>query len=129
MTPARAAWLISRLPLSSTRRSKAGVDPVVECSEPQRCAWSCWWWVAFPLRGLHARRRLPAVVAGHRTSSGLLFGLPIVLDEDERASQCCGTGCCSLTGARTGCDDGRKARLGARHRWREAPVAYGTTSD
>jgi sulfate adenylyltransferase len=36
-----------------------------------------------PLRGFMHQEDYDAVVAGHRTSSGLLFGLPIVFDSDD----------------------------------------------
>ncbi|MEB3360803.1 MAG: sulfate adenylyltransferase [Synechococcaceae cyanobacterium] len=66
----------SQLVASATRR--------VECSDRNACDVELLVVGAFsPLRGFMHREDYEAVVAGFRTSSGLLFGLPIVFDTDD----------------------------------------------
>jgi len=65
---------------------KAGVDRVVECSDRNACDVELLVVGGFsPLRGFMHEVDYHAVVAGHRTSSGLLFGLPIVMDTADES--------------------------------------------
>jgi sulfate adenylyltransferase len=63
---------------------RAGVDRVVECSDRNACDVELLVVGGFsPLRGFMHQEDYEAVVAGHRTTSGLLFGLPIVFDSHD----------------------------------------------
>ncbi|MFZ4567320.1 MAG: sulfate adenylyltransferase [Prochlorococcaceae cyanobacterium] len=63
---------------------RTGVDRVVECSDRNACDVELLVVGGFsPLRGFMHQEDYEAVVAHHRTSSGLLFGLPIVFDTDD----------------------------------------------
>jgi sulfate adenylyltransferase len=63
---------------------RAGVDREVECSDRNACDVELLVVGGFsPLRGFMHQEDYEAVVEGHRTSSGLLFGLPIVFDSDD----------------------------------------------
>ena len=63
---------------------KAGVQRRVECSDRNACDVELLVVGGFsPLRGFMHQQDYDAVVAGHRTTSGLLFGLPIVFDTDD----------------------------------------------
>jgi sulfate adenylyltransferase len=63
---------------------RAGVDREVECSDRNACDVELLVVGGFsPLRGFMHQEDYEAVVEGHRTSSGLLFGLPIVFDTDD----------------------------------------------
>jgi len=63
---------------------RAGVDRVVECSDRNACDVELLVVGGFsPLRGFMHQEDYEAVVECHRTSSGLLFGLPIVFDSDD----------------------------------------------
>ena len=63
---------------------RAGVDREVECSDRNACDVELLVVGGFsPLRGFMHQVDYEAVVEGHRTSSGLLFGLPIVFDSDD----------------------------------------------
>ncbi|MBE9155122.1 sulfate adenylyltransferase [Cyanobium sp. LEGE 06113] len=65
---------------------RAGVDRVLECSDRNACDVELLVVGGFsPLRGFMHQEDYDAVVAGHRTTSGLLFGLPIVFDTDEQS--------------------------------------------
>ena len=60
---------------------RSAVDRVVECSDRNACDVELLVVGGFsPLRGFMHQADYEAVVAGHRTTSGLLFGLPIVFD-------------------------------------------------
>jgi sulfate adenylyltransferase len=63
---------------------RAGVDRVVECTDRNACDVELLVVGGFsPLRGFMHQEDYEAVVERHRTSSGLLFGLPIVFDSDD----------------------------------------------
>jgi len=63
---------------------RARVDRRVECSDRNACDVELLVVGGFsPLRGFMHREDYEAVVSHHRTSSGLLFGLPIVFDTDD----------------------------------------------
>jgi sulfate adenylyltransferase len=63
---------------------RASVDRVVECSDRNACDVELLVVGGFsPLRGFMHQADYEAVVANHRTSSGLLFGLPIVFDSSD----------------------------------------------
>jgi sulfate adenylyltransferase len=63
---------------------RTGVDRVVACSDRNACDVELLVVGGFsPLRGFMHQEDYEAVVANHRTSSGLLFGLPIVFDTDD----------------------------------------------
>ena len=63
---------------------RTGVDRVVACSDRNACDVELLVVGGFsPLRGFMHQEDYEAVVADHRTSSGLLFGLPIVFDTDD----------------------------------------------
>lgn len=63
---------------------RAAVDRVVDCSHRNACDVELLIVGGFsPLRGFMHQEDVEAVVAGHRTTSGLLFGLPIVFDTDD----------------------------------------------
>ena len=63
---------------------KASVDRRLECSDRNACDVELLMVGGFsPLRGFMHQEDYDAVVRGYRTSSGLLFGLPIVLDTDD----------------------------------------------
>ena len=80
-----------RLPVEQWEAAKAGVDHVIECSDRNACDVELLMVGGFsPLRGFMHQEDYLSVVASHRTSTGLLFGLPIVLDtqrEDVRVGQ------------------------------------------
>jgi sulfate adenylyltransferase len=62
---------------------RSGVDRTVECSDRNACDVELLVVGGFsPLRGFMHQEDYEAVVNQHRTSSGLLFGLPIVFDSD-----------------------------------------------
>jgi sulfate adenylyltransferase len=64
--------------------ARASVDRVVECSHRNACDVELLIVGGFsPLRGFMHQEDYEAVVEGHRTTSGLLFGLPIVFDTDD----------------------------------------------
>ena len=63
---------------------KDGVDRSVECSDRNACDVELLVVGGFsPLRGFMYQEDYESVVERHRTSSGLLFGLPIVFDTDD----------------------------------------------
>ncbi|MBU6354567.1 MAG: sulfate adenylyltransferase, partial [Cyanobacteria bacterium REEB498] len=69
------------LPADQRETVRTGVDRVVECSDRNACDVELLVVGGFsPLRGFMHQEDYEAVVANHRTSSGLLFGLPIVFD-------------------------------------------------
>ena len=64
--------------------AKAGISRSIECSDRNACDVELLLVGGFsPLRGFMHQEDYDAVVAGHRTTSGLLFGLPIVFDTDD----------------------------------------------
>jgi sulfate adenylyltransferase len=91
--PADAAGLIAphggtlvdlMLPDEQQAAAKAGVDHVVACSDRNACDVELLVVGGFsPLRGFMHQEDYESVVAQHRTSTGLLFGLPIVFDTDD----------------------------------------------
>ncbi len=63
---------------------KAGVDHVIECSDRNACDVELLLVGGFsPLGGFMHQQDYESVVERHRTSSGLLFGLPIVMDTND----------------------------------------------
>jgi sulfate adenylyltransferase len=63
---------------------KAGASRSIECSDRNACDVELLVVGGFsPLRGFMHQEDYDAVVAGYRTTSGLLFGLPIVFDTDD----------------------------------------------
>ncbi|MCP9796723.1 sulfate adenylyltransferase [Cyanobium sp. Lug-B] len=69
---------------AAVEEARASVDKVLECSHRNACDVELLIVGGFsPLRGFMHQEDYDAVVAGHRTTSGLLFGLPIVFDTDD----------------------------------------------
>jgi sulfate adenylyltransferase len=77
--------LVDLMVAADQRQSVAGaVDRVVACSDRNACDVELLVVGGFsPLRGFMHQEDYEAVVANYRTSSGLLFGLPIVFDTDD----------------------------------------------
>ena len=72
------------VPAEQREAVRAGVDRVVACSDRNACDVELLVVGGFsPLRGFMHQEDYEAVVAGYRTTSGLLFGLPIVFDTDN----------------------------------------------
>ena len=72
------------MPESDRQVVRASADRRVECSHRNACDVELLVVGGFsPLRGFMHKEDYDAVVAGNRTSSGLLFGLPIVFDSDD----------------------------------------------
>jgi len=72
------------VPTDQREAVRMGVDRVVACSDRNACDVELLVVGGFsPLRGFMHREDYEAVVDTHRTSSGLLFGLPIVFDTDD----------------------------------------------
>jgi sulfate adenylyltransferase len=72
------------VPADQQEAVRTGVDRVVACSDRNACDVELLVVGGFsPLRGFMHQEDYEAVVANHRTSSGLLFGLPIVFDTDD----------------------------------------------
>ena len=90
MTAAESAGLIAphggslvnlAVPAAERESLLAGVSRRIECSDRNACDVELLVVGGFsPLRGFMHQQDYEAVVAGHRTTSGLLFGLPIVFD-------------------------------------------------
>ena len=73
-----------RVPSEQHEVLKAGVDHVIECSDRNACDVELLTVGGFsPLRGFMHEEDYRSVVETHRTTSGLLFGLPIVMDTDD----------------------------------------------
>ena len=73
-----------RVPAEQREAVKAGVDHVVECSDRNACDVELLMVGGFsPLRGFMHQDDYRSVVETNRTTSGLLFGLPIVMDTDR----------------------------------------------
>ncbi len=136
MTAAESAGLIAPhggslvnlvVPAAERESLLAGVSRRIECSDRNACDVELLVVGGFsPLRGFMHQQDYEAVVAGHRTTSGLLFGLPIVFDTDD-ASIAIGDQLL-LTYRRQ-----ELAVLTVESRWepdkaREAQGCYGTTS-
>lgn len=69
---------------AAVEEARASVDRVLECSHRNACDVELLIVGGFsPLRGFMHQEDYEAVVAGHRTTSGLLFGLPIIFDTDD----------------------------------------------
>jgi len=93
MTAAESAGLIAphggslvnlAVPAAERESLLAGVSRRIECSDRNACDVELLVVGGFsPLRGFMHHQDYEAVVAGHRTTSGLLFGLPIVFDTDD----------------------------------------------
>ena len=93
MTAAESAGLIAphggslvnlAVPAAERESLLAGVSRRIECSDRNACDVELLVVGGFsPLRGFMHQPDYEAVVAGHRTTSGLLFGLPIVFDTDD----------------------------------------------
>jgi sulfate adenylyltransferase len=72
------------VPAEQRSQRLASANRRVECSDRNACDVELLVVGAFsPLRGFMHREDYEAVVTGFRTSSGLLFGLPIVFDTDD----------------------------------------------
>ncbi|MDH4405242.1 MAG: sulfate adenylyltransferase [Cyanobium sp. D14.bin.5] len=136
MTAAESAGLIAphggslvNLAVPAVERESllAGVSRRIECSDRNACDVELLVVGGFsPLRGFMHQQDYEAVVAGHRTTSGLLFGLPIVFDTDDASIA---IGDQLLLTYR----DQELAVLTVESRWepdkaREAQGCYGTTS-
>jgi len=93
MTAAESAGLIAphggtlvnlAVPAAERESLLAGVSRRIECSDRNACDVELLVVGGFsPLRGFMHQQDYDAVVAGHRTTSCLLFGLPIVFDTDD----------------------------------------------
>ncbi len=71
-------------PADQPEAVRAGVDRVVECSDRNACDVELLMVGGFsPLRGFMHQEDYESVVERYRTSSGLLFGLPIVFDTND----------------------------------------------
>jgi len=72
------------LPAEQQAAARVGVDHVVACCDRNACDVELLVVGGFsPLRGFMHQEDYESVVAQHRTSTGLLFGLPIVFDTDD----------------------------------------------
>lgn len=72
------------VPQEEREEIRASANRRVECSDRNACDVELLMVGGFsPLRGFMHREDYEAVVSDHRTSSGLLFGLPIVFDTDD----------------------------------------------
>jgi sulfate adenylyltransferase len=136
MTAAESAGLIAphggslvNLAVTAAERESllAGVSRRIECSDRNACDVELLVVGGFsPLRGFMHQQDYEAVVAGHRTTSGLLFGLPIVFDTDDASISVGDQLLLTYRGQEL-------AVLTVESRWepdkaREAQGCYGTTS-
>ena len=72
------------VPSAEQAALKASVTKTLECSDRNACDVELLVVGGFsPLRGFMHQEDYDAVVSGHRTSAGHLFGLPIVMDTDR----------------------------------------------
>ena len=72
------------VPATDRDAVKASATKTIECSDRNACDVELLSVGGFsPLRGFMHQEDYDAVVAGHRTAAGHLFGLPIVLDTDR----------------------------------------------
>jgi sulfate adenylyltransferase len=84
ISPHGGALVDLMVPTDQREAVRAGVDRVVVCSDRNACDVELLVVGGFsPLRGFMHREDYEAVVETHRTSSGLLFGLPIVFDTND----------------------------------------------
>lgn len=84
ITPHGGSLVDLMVPAEGQEALRASIDRVVPCSDRNACDVELLVVGGFsPLRGFMHREDYDAVVADHRTSSGLLFGLPIVFDTDD----------------------------------------------
>jgi sulfate adenylyltransferase len=84
ITPHGGSLVDLRVAADQREAVRAGVDRVVECSDRNACDVELLVVGGFsPLRGFMHQEDYEAVVERHRTSSGLLFGLPIVFDSAD----------------------------------------------
>ncbi|MCT0214956.1 sulfate adenylyltransferase [Synechococcus sp. CS-1330] len=136
MTAAESAGLIAphggslvnlAVPAAERESLLAGVSRRIECSDRNACDVELLVVGGFsPLRGFMHQQDYEAVVAGHRTTSGLLFGLPIVFDTDDASIAVGDQVLLTYRGQEL-------AVLTVESRWepdkaREAQGCYGTTS-
>lgn len=76
------------VPAEQREALKAGVDRVLECSHRNACDVELLMVGGFsPLLGFMHQEDYEAVVKGNRTTSGLLFGLPIIFDTADATIQ------------------------------------------
>jgi sulfate adenylyltransferase len=88
MTPHGGSLVDLMVPAEQRDAVKAAIDRVVVCSDRNACDVELLVVGGFsPLRGFMHQEDYDAVVAGYRTTSGLLFGLPIVFDTDDASIQ------------------------------------------
>jgi len=86
IAPHGGALVDLMVPAEQRESVRQGVQHVLECSDRNACDVELLVVGGFsPLRGFMHQEDYEAVVAGHRTTSGLLFGLPIVFDTDNAA--------------------------------------------
>jgi len=72
------------VPAAEQQAVKVSASRMLECSDRQACDVELLVVGGFsPLRGFMHQQDYEAVVQGNRTTSGLLFGLPIVFDSDD----------------------------------------------
>ena len=72
------------VPAAEREAVKASATTSLECSDRNACDVELLVIGGFsPLRGFMHQEDYDAVVAGHRTAAGQLFGLPIVMDTDR----------------------------------------------
>ena len=72
------------VPESDRDAIRASASKTLECSDRNACDVELLTVGGFsPLRGFMHQEDYDAVVAGHRTAAGQLFGLPIVMDTDR----------------------------------------------
>ncbi len=85
LIPPHGGSLVDLLvPPEERQAVREGVDRRIECSDRNACDVELLVVGGFsPLRGFLHREDYEAVVASHRTTSGLLFGLPVVFDTDD----------------------------------------------
>ncbi|MCT0249575.1 sulfate adenylyltransferase, partial [Synechococcus sp. CS-205] len=85
LIPPHGGTLVDLMVSEAERQAvTAGVDRVLECSHRNACDVELLVVGGFsPLLGFMHQEDYDAVVAGYRTTSGLLFGLPIVFDTDQ----------------------------------------------
>ena len=84
IAPHGGALVDLMVPVEQRQAVAQAVDHRVECSDRNACDVELLLVGGFsPLRGFMHQEDYEAVVASHRTTSGLLFGLPIVFDTDN----------------------------------------------
>ena len=84
ITPHGGSLVNLAVPAAERESLLAEVSRRIECSDRNACDVELLVVGGFsPLRGFMRQQDYDAVVAGHRTTSGLLFGLPIVFDTDD----------------------------------------------